>query len=92
MQYLEHWPQLLKNMALSSSTQQQQRQLKKDLVRVERQIQKAKEKIAELESEQEKAAFDPTELIRISAELETQRAERNSREEEWLEITLQLGL
>ena len=76
----------------SQSSAAEQRQLKKDLVRVERQIQKAKEKIAELESAQEKAAFDPTELIRISAELETQRAEINSREEEWLEITLQLGL
>ena len=76
----------------SQSSAAEQRQLKKDLVRVERQIQKAKEKIVELESEQEKAAFDPTELIRISAELETQRAEINSREEEWLEITLQLGL
>ena len=76
----------------SQSSAAEQRQLKKDLVRVERQIQKAKEKIAELESEQENVAFDPTELIRISAELETQRAEINSREEEWLEITLQLGL
>jgi ATP-binding cassette subfamily F protein uup len=76
----------------SQSSAAEVRQLKKDLVRVERQIQKAKEKISELESEQESAAFDPTELIRISAELETQRAELNSREEEWLEITLQLGL
>jgi len=75
----------------SQSSAAEVRQLKKDLVRVERQIQKAKEKISELESEQESAAFDPTELIRISAELETQRAELNSREEEWLEITLQLG-
>jgi ATP-binding cassette subfamily F protein uup len=76
----------------SQSSAAEVRQLKKDLVRVERQIQKAKEKISELESEQESAAFDPTELIRISAELETQRAELNSREEEWLEITFQLGL
>jgi len=75
----------------SQSSAAEQRQMKKDLVRVERQIQKAKEKIAELESAQESAAFDPTELIRISAELETQRAEMNTREEEWLEITLQLG-
>jgi ATP-binding cassette subfamily F protein uup len=76
----------------SQSSAAEVRQLKKDLVRVERQIQKAKEKITELESAQEGAAFDPTELIRISAELDTQRAELNSREEEWLEITLQLGL
>ena len=96
-QYLEQRAQSLQKPAeaakgKSQSSAAEQRQLKKDLVRVERQIQKAKEKIAELESEQENAAFDPTELIRISAELETQRAEINSREEEWLEITLQLGL
>ena len=96
-QYLEQRVQSLQKPAeavkgKSQSSAAEQRQLKKDLVRVERQIQKAKEKIAELESAQEKAAFDPTELIRISAELETQRAEINSREEEWLEITLQLGL
>jgi ATP-binding cassette subfamily F protein uup len=96
-QYLEQRAQSLQKpveaaKGKSQSSAAEQRQLKKDLVRVERQIQKAKEKIAELESEQEKAAFDPTELIRISAELETQRAEINSREEEWLEITLQLGL
>ena len=96
-QYLEQRAQSLQKPAeavkgKSQSSAVEQRQLKKDLVRVERQIQKAKEKIVELESAQEKAAFDPTELIRISAELETQRAEINSREEEWLEITLQLGL
>jgi ABC transport system ATP-binding/permease protein len=96
-QYLEQRAQSLQKPAeavkgKSQSSAAEQRQLKKDLVRVERQIQKAKEKIVELESAQENVAFDPTELIRISAELETQRAEINSREEEWLEITLQLGL
>ena len=96
-QYLEQRAQSLQKPAeatkeKSQSSAAEVRQLKKDLVRVERQIQKAKEKIAELESAQEGAAFDPTELIRISAELETQRAELNTREEEWLEITLQLGL
>jgi ATP-binding cassette subfamily F protein uup len=96
-QYLEQRAQSLQKPAeatkeKSQSSAAEVRQLKKDLVRVERQIQKAKEKIAELESAQEGAAFDPTELIRISAEIETQRAELNSREEEWLEITLGLGL
>jgi ATP-binding cassette subfamily F protein uup len=96
-QYLEQRARSLQKPVEASKEKSQSsaaevRQLKKDLVRVERQIQKAKEKISELESEQESAAFDPTELIRISAELETQRAELNSREEEWLEITLQLGL
>ena len=96
-QYLEQRAQSLLKPAevtkeKSQSSAAEVRQLKKDLVRVERQIQKAKEKITELESAQESAAFDPAELIRISQELETQRKELNSREEEWLEITLQLGL
>ena len=96
-QYLEQRAHSLQKPAeatkeKSQSSAAEVRQLKKDLVRVERQIQKSKEKITELESAQEGAAFDPTELIRISAELDTQRAELNSREEEWLEITLQLGL
>ncbi len=74
-----------------ASSATEERQLKKDLVRVERQIQKTKEKITELEVAQESAAFDPAELLRISEELENQRAELNTREEEWLEITDQLG-
>ena len=74
-----------------ASSAAEQRQLKKDLVRVERQIQKSKEKIAELEVVQESAAFDPAELLRISEELENQHTELNTREEEWLEITDQLG-
>ena len=75
----------------SASSAAEERQLKKDLVRVERQIQKTKEKITELEVAQESAAFDPAELLRISEELENQRTELNTREEEWLEITDQLG-
>ena len=62
------------------------------LNRINKQIEKAsKEKIAELELAQEMVAFHPTELLRISEELENQRAELNTREEEWLEITDQLG-
>ena len=74
-----------------ASSAAEQRQLKKDFVRVERQIQKSKEKIAELEVAQENAAFDPAELLRINEEIENQRTELNTREEEWLEITDQLG-
>ena len=73
------------------SSASEQRQLKKDLVRVERQIEKSKEKIAELEIAQDNAAFDPSELLRISEEVENVRAELNTREEEWLEITDRLG-
>ena len=74
----------------SVSSAAEQRQLKKDLVRVERQIQKAKEKVAELESALDAAAFSAEELIKIDADLEAQRSELNTREEEWLEITVQL--
>ena len=77
-----------KDKGVSSAAEQ--RQLKKDLVRVERQIQKAKDKVAELEIALEAAAFNPEELLKISAELESQRSELNTREEEWLEITVQL--
>lgn len=75
----------------NASSAAEQRQLKKDLIRVERQIQKLREKIAELELAQEMVAFYPAELLGISGELENQRTELNTREEEWLEITDQLG-
>jgi ATP-binding cassette subfamily F protein uup len=95
-QYLEQRLDSLQKPVQSSkekpqSSASEQRQLKKDLVRVERQIQKSKEKIAELELAQERAAFDPAELTKISEELESARTDLNTREEEWLEITDQLG-
>ena len=95
-QYLEQRLESLQKPIQTSkekpqSSASEQRQLKKDLVRVERQIQKSKEKIAELELAQENAAFDPAELTKISEELESARTDLNTREEEWLEITDQLG-
>ena len=95
-QYLEQRLESLQKPVQTSkekpqSSASQQRQLKKDLVRVERQIEKSKEKIAELEIAQDNAAFDPPELLRISKEVENARAELNTREEEWLEITDRLG-
>lgn len=72
------------------SSAAEQRQLKKDLARLERQIEKAKQNIAALEISQNGASFDSAELTRITAELESQKAELSSREEEWLEVTLLL--
>ena len=72
------------------SSAAEQRQYKKDLARLERQIEKAKSRITELEKAQVDSAFDPTALTRASEELESQRTELNSREEEWLEVTLLL--
>jgi ATP-binding cassette subfamily F protein uup len=94
-QYLEQRA----NSIQSSSTEEksktvssaaEQRQYKKDLARLERQIEKAKVRITELEQEQTSVAFDPDELTRVTVELESQRVELNSREEEWLEVTLLL--
>ena len=64
--------------------------MKKDLTRVERQIAKGKDRLAELLKEQESESFNPERLIEIAAEIEILQTELQSREEEWLEITLAL--
>jgi ABC transport system ATP-binding/permease protein len=74
----------------SVSNAAQQRQLKKDLTRVERQVAKGKERLAQLKSELEEAAFSPDKLIKLSAEISTVESDLVAREEEWLEITLAL--
>jgi len=94
-QYLEQRAASIQNTGVTEkskgvSTAAEQRQYKKDLARLERQIEKAKVRISELEQSQTDSAFDPAELTRVSEELESQRAELNSREEEWLEVTLLL--
>jgi ATP-binding cassette subfamily F protein uup len=93
-QYLEHRAQATNVSSQSNSGTKsnaaQERALKKDLTRVERQIQKAKEKVANLTLEQETASFDATRLSEISLELVQLEKELIAREEEWLEITLKL--
>ena len=93
-QYLEHRAQSSSHTSQGNSgtvsSAAQERVLKKDLTRVERQIQKAKEKVAKLALEQESASFDATRLSEISIELGQLEKELVAREEEWLEITLKL--
>ncbi|CAB4532782.1 unannotated protein [freshwater metagenome] len=94
-QYLEQRADSINDLTTQEKTKTvssaaEQRQYKKDLARLERQIEKAKNRILELEEEQTTAAFDPSELTRVTVELESQRLELNSREEEWLEVTLLL--
>jgi ABC transport system ATP-binding/permease protein len=93
-QYLEHRAQSSSHTSQGNSgkvsSAAQERVLKKDLTRVERQIQKAKEKVAKLAFEQESASFDATRLSEISIELGQLEKELVAREEEWLEITLKL--
>jgi ATP-binding cassette subfamily F protein uup len=72
----------------STSSAAEQRQLKKDLARLDRQIEKAKEDLSRLIREQEAAAFDSGKLEQLSKEIEEVQTNLYAREEEWLELTL----
>jgi len=74
----------------SQSSAAEQRQLKKDLARLERQVGKLKERIVELKKEQEAQAFDSSKLLETSTALYEAESELATREEEWLEVTLAL--
>jgi ATP-binding cassette subfamily F protein uup len=93
-QYLEDLARSLKNGSSQGgkkvSSAQTERLLKKDLARVERQIEKAREKLVALKSEQNQAVSDADRLIEIASNIVTVESELAQREEEWLEITLQL--
>jgi ABC transport system ATP-binding/permease protein len=93
-QYLEERAKALAPQTSSGggkvSNAAQQRMLKKDLTRVERQIEKAREKLAALKTEQESASFDAGRLTEIASEIAAIESELATREEEWLEITLAL--
>ena len=93
-QYLEDRARALKGGSSQGdkkvSSAQTERLLKKDLARVERQIEKAREKLTTLKSEQSEASFDVNRLIEIANEITSIESELVQREEEWLEITLKL--
>ena len=73
-----------------SSNAAEERQLKKDKVRLERQMEKADSKISELEFDLEAAAFDPDRLHFLTGEIENIRLEKAKLEEAWLQVTLSL--
>ena len=73
-----------------TSSAAEERQLKKDRVRLERQMEKADSQILELEGEQEGASFDADRLHEITNELAQLRGEKNRLEEEWLQVTVLL--
>ena len=81
-------PQIQKEKKTSSAAEQ--RQLKKDLTRLDRQLEKCTSQIKDLEARQEAAAFDPELLITIETELLSLRDEKSKLEEEWLHTTLSL--
>ena len=74
----------------STSSAAEQRQAKKDLARIERQIAKIEEKIAALLAEQELSEFSSERLAAITGELADLNLEKSRREEEWLAATLLL--
>jgi ATP-binding cassette subfamily F protein uup len=73
-----------------SSSAAEERQLKKDLTRLERQMEKCDSRITALLTEQEDSAFDAERLITIAAELLELQGEKAKLEEEWLQVTLSL--
>jgi ATP-binding cassette subfamily F protein uup len=77
-----------KKESKSTSSAAEQRQAKKDLARIERQIAKIEEKIAGLLAEQEVSEFSAERLAAIAEELANLNSEKSSREEEWLAATL----
>ena len=73
-----------------SSSAAQERQLKKDKVRLERQMEKADMRINQLLAEQEAAAFESSNLIEIEKELEKIVLEKENLEQKWLQVMLSL--
>jgi ATP-binding cassette subfamily F protein uup len=73
-----------------SSNAAEERQLKKDLTRLERQMEKCDNAIAVLVAEQDTAAFDAQRLHEIATELGVLNDEKIKLEEEWLQVTLSL--
>ena len=78
------------NSTKPMSNAAEQRQLKKDLVRVERQMERSDLELKTLKDKQEEVAFDPDALIKVTAEIKVAEELRAKLEEEWLDITFKL--
>ena len=78
------------NTKVKSSSAAEERQLKKDLTRVERQIEKGKAEVERLTHDLEVHALDSGKLQEITEQLAKVSQELATREEEWLSITLAL--
>ena len=87
-QILDSVPKESESKRISNAAEE--RQLKKDLVRIERQMEKLDLEILELKKAQEAAAFKPDELIKATKSLSEAESKRAALEEEWLNISVQL--
>jgi ATP-binding cassette subfamily F protein uup len=72
-----------------TSSAAEERQLKKDLARVERQIEKGKAEVIRITSELENLS-DPTQFAELTSQLAKVSEDLVVREEEWLSITVAL--
>ena len=88
VQILESLPK--QNIDKKSSNAAEERQLRKDLARIERQMEKLDSEILQLHKNQSDAAYDAEKLIEAMDELESANQKRAILEEEWLKITLAL--
>ena len=78
------------NINKKNSNAAEERQLRKDLARIERQMEKLDSEILQLHKNQSDAAYDAEKLIEATDELESANQKRAILEEEWLKITLAL--
>ena len=72
------------------SSAAEERQIRKELTRIERQMEKLDSEIAELTRVQEASAYDAEKLIEATNNLESAKQRRATLEEEWLNNTLAL--
>ena len=90
-QYLEEYVTQVQNQApieKKKSTAAEERQAKKDMARIEKQIEKIKEELAQLKQEQEASAFDSGKLHELTIAIARVEKELEEREEEWLALSL----
>jgi ATP-binding cassette subfamily F protein uup len=91
-QYLELRSSMIERSITSApkktiSDAAQVRLIKKDIAKLEKQIEKIQSEEKDLISEQEAASFDHQKLIEIAAKLETIQSLRQKLEDEWLELS-----
>lgn len=97
-QYLEQREEMIAQSAAVEtparkvSSAAQERAIRKDIARLERQMEKAAERLLDLLQEEKSAAFNHERLLEITSELGVARINQATLEEEWLACIAQLEL
>ena len=90
LRHKQSLPTQSSDVKAKSSNAAEERQLKKDLTRVERQIEKGKAEVERITAELESATSTAEKLLELTESLAKIESELATREEEWLSITLAL--